>query len=515
MGKGTDAARPERDHARQGRRESDEGLGRLIRNAPIGIAEIDLDGIFLDANPMACELLQYSRHELAGMSSVDLVAPRFRDSGDEALKQLLEGARQSTTYETAFVRRDGTEREAEVIATVLRDTNGKASSILALIQDVTERRRLEARVMAQAELIDNAHDAIFVKQLGDSTINFWNPAAAGLYGYSEVEALGRISHDLLRTEFPEPLEDIEATLTRTGGWSGELLHLTSASEAVWVDSRWVLIRDGAGLPAAVLEISRDVSQERHLADERERLMAILEQQNRELRESDRLKTEFLLTISHELRTPLTAIVGFSDLLALDSPLAERSELEVIQRNGRRLLSIIEDILTVARVQAGEVRLRPRPVDVAGVVRRVVAEHHLLAREKGLDLRLEGETSAWAVADETATSHSTRQLVDNAIKFTSAGTVTVRIDASPEEVRIQVEDTGIGIPSEARDLIFDDFRQVDQSITRAYGGVGIGLAVVRRLVGLQGGRLGFDDRPGGGSIFWFTLPAGEAGPADLA
>jgi PAS domain S-box-containing protein len=496
-------------------RKSEERLGRLIHNAPIGITEIDLQGIFLDANPMACEMMQYARDELVGMSSLDLVAPRFRVSGDDARRRLLESGRQSATYETAFVRRNGTEREAEVIATVLLDSRGNASSILALIQDVTDRRRLEARVMAQAELIDNAHDAIFVKQLDDRTISFWNPAAARLYGYSEAEALGRISHDLLRTEFPEPLEDIEATLTRTGGWSGELLHLTNVGEAVWVDSRWVLIRDRAELPAAVLEINRDFSEERHLAHERERLMAILEQQNRELRDSDRLKNEFLLTISHELRTPLTAILGFSDLLALDSPLAERTELEIIQRNGRRLLSIIEDILTMARVQAGEVSLRPKPVDVAGVVRRVVEEHHLLAREKGLDLLLEGETSAWAVADETATSHSTRQLVDNAIKFTSAGAVTVRIDVSEGEVRIQVEDSGIGIPSEARALIFDDFRQVDQSITRAYGGVGIGLAVVRRLVSLQGGRLGLEDRPGGGSIFWFTLPVGEAGLADLA
>jgi PAS domain S-box-containing protein len=504
----TGSERPGEGHA-----DSRARLRELIDTAPIGITEIDLDGRFVDANPMATELLQYSRAELLGKVSSELVSPRQQGRRGQALQLLIDGTERTTTYETTFVRKDGQEREAEVIATVLRDAAGNPRSILALIQDVTDRRGLEARVNAQAELINHAHDAIFVKQLADGMITFWNPAAARLYGYTAEEAVGRTSEDLLRTEFPEPPASVEASLQRTGGWSGELLHLTRAGEAVWVDSRWVVIRDRDGAASSVLEINRDISEERHLTDERQDLLAILEQQNRELRERDKLKNEFLLTISHELRTPLTAILGFSDLLALDSPLAERTELEIIQRNGRRLLSLIEDILTVAQVQAGELKLRPHSVDIVAVARRVVEGHRQAAVEKGLKLEFDGDARpARAVADEMATSHAIRHLVGNALKFTDRGEIIVRVLPEVGEVRVEVADTGVGVPREARDLIFEDFRQVDQSITRSHGGLGIGLSVVRRLVQLQGGRLGVDDRPGGGTVFWFTLPGdGEAQP----
>lgn len=500
--------------ARRELRQSEQRLRELIDKAPIGIAEFSLDGVLLDANPEVCDLVGYNKATLVGMDADTLVPPELREARATALRPMLEGKVQTVTYELTIISRDGRTIIAEVISTMLRNANGSPRSVLALMQDVTERRKLEARVTEQADLINLAHDAIFVKTLADGVLTFWNPAAAQLYGYTATEAIGRASTDLLRTEFPVARAEVEEILTRTGKWSGELMHLTKKGEPVWVESRWALIRDRAGAPRAVLEVNRDVTQQRHLGDERERLMAILERQNRELRETDKLKNEFLLTISHELRTPLTAILGFSDLLAMDSPLAERTELEIIQRNGRRLLSIIEDLLTIAQVQAGDLRLRPRPINVAGLVRRVAETERLLAAEKGLQFHVVGSSEpAWAIADEMATSHVIRHLIGNAIKFTPTGEVVVTIQGSADEVRVQVEDTGIGIPAAARDFIFEDFRQVDQSVTRQYGGVGIGLSVVRRLVGLQGGTLGVEDRPAGGSLFWVALPAERTAPTE--
>jgi len=155
-------------------------------------------------------------------------------------------------------------------------------------------------------------------------------------------------------------------------------------------------------------------------------------------------------------------------------------------------------------------VRPRRVDIAAVARRVVEQQLESANEKGLRLEFEGATGeAWGQADETATSHVLRHLVGNAIKFTSEGEVRVVVSTDENEVRVAVHDTGIGVPREARGLVFEEFRQVDQSITRRYGGAGIGLSVVSRLVNLQGGTLGLKDRPGGGSTFWFGLPAAAA------
>ena len=500
----TDEAR-----ARRELRENDERLTEVFDNAPIGITEIGLDGCIVDANPTVCALMGYSREELVGMRASDLVVPTDREGRNEALRVLVEGGAQSVSYDIRFLRRDGEAREAEVIASVLRDDAGRPRSILALLQDVTDREELVSQVSAQTDLIQHAHDAIFVKQLQDSTITFWNSGAEDLYGYDAATAVGRVSHELLGTEFKTPLSELDDRLRRTGEWSGELVQMTRSGEPVWVQSRWALIRDTDGRPLAALEVNRDVTHERHLAYERERLLEILEKQNRELRETDRLKSEFLLTISHELRTPLTAIIGYADLLGLDSTVKERTELDVIQRNGQRLLGLIEDILTLAQVQAGELPMRTRQVDVAAVAARVVDDHRDYAVEKNLLLRVEGQDGpAWAMADETATSHVLRHLIGNAIKFTPEGSVTVVVESSDEGVRVEVRDTGIGVPREARELVFEEFRQVDQSVTRRYGGVGVGLAVVSRLVSLMGGRLGLVDGAAGGSTFWFSLPASD-------
>ncbi|HEV1997420.1 MAG TPA: PAS domain S-box protein [Candidatus Dormibacteraeota bacterium] len=491
-------------------RVSEERFRELVENAPVGITEISLDGRLLDANPTVCALLGYSREELIGMESRRLVVPGTDGDRSAAMASLVEGRAQSHTYEVMYIRKDGGQREAEVVMTVLRDDEGRPRSLLGLMQDVTERRQLERQVSAQADLINQTSDAIFVTQLADSSITFWNPAAERLFGYSAGDAIGRTAHELLRTVFRDSPAAAEEHLKTTGEWSGELMHLSRAGEPVWVVSSWALIRDRDGAPTATMEVNRDITAQAQLATEREQLLEVLELQNRELRETDKLKTEFLLTISHELRTPLTAILGFADLLAVDSGVSEREELDIIRRNGRRLLTIIEDILTLAQAQAGELKLYPRPVNISAVAGRVVDKARRGAVDKGLSVSVDGaEPASWAIADEVASSHVLRHLVGNAVKFTDAGHVRVSIKREAEQVLVSVEDSGIGVPENARDLIFEEFRQVDQSMTRQHGGVGIGLTVVRRLVDLQGGTLGFDERAGGGSVFWFRLPAAAA------
>ena len=487
-------------------RESQEHFRDLVEHAPVGITLLDLEGRLLDANPAVCELLGYSREELVGRSAARFVARATEPQRAGALAALIEGRERSTTYNVAYLRKDGTQRLGEVVATVLRDGEGQPQSIIGLIQDVTERHELEAQLSAQADLIDLAHDAIFVKRLADNRITFWNPGAERLYGYTAEQAIGRASDELLRTE-PDGARHAAEELRRTGDWAGQLMQLTASGEPVWVESRWALLRDLDGQPFEALQTNRDITAQRALTEERERLVSILERQNRELRETDKLKTEFLLTISHELRTPLTAILGFADLLATDSSVSEREELEIIRRNGRRLLTIIEDILTLAQVQAGELKLSSVPLNLSAVVERATEKARRAAREKGLELVAQGlDRQAWVTGDEVATSHVLRHLLGNAIKFTATGRVTVVLEQTDAEAVVRVEDTGIGVPAAKRELIFEEFRQADQSMTRQHGGVGVGLSVVRNLVALQGGKLGLQDRPGGGSVFWFTLPA---------
>jgi signal transduction histidine kinase len=240
--------------------------------------------------------------------------------------------------------------------------------------------------------------------------------------------------------------------------------------------------------------------------ERDRLIQLLEDQYQDLQNAERLKQEFLQTISHELRTPLTAILGFSDLLSSEPDMGHRMELEIIRRNGRRLLDIVDDMIMLAQAESGTLKLDIGPIQVVTPAKRVVDFHQALAALNGLELRLEAPKSAPALADEEAVEATLRHLVDNAIKFTRAGEVVVSITTADRSVKVAVADTGPGVPEEAAQRIFQGFTQGDQSLTRRHGGMGVGLAVARRLTQMQQGKFGLDERPGGGSVFWFTLPA---------
>jgi signal transduction histidine kinase len=244
-----------------------------------------------------------------------------------------------------------------------------------------------------------------------------------------------------------------------------------------------------------------------LQEERDVLIERLGAQGAATGDADRLKTEFLQTISHELRTPLTAILGFSDLLANDEALENRAELEIIRRNGRRLLDIIEDMLTVARAEAGDLDLTLVPTNVSATVSRVVEAHRRQADQRGLQMWVVAPPEVVAMADELALTSIVRHLLGNALKFTRVGEIVVTVADADGSVRVSVADSGPGVPLGAREAIFRDFTQADQSITRRHGGVGVGLALVRRLVALQHGEFGLHDRPGGGAAFWFSLPQG--------
>jgi signal transduction histidine kinase len=230
----------------------------------------------------------------------------------------------------------------------------------------------------------------------------------------------------------------------------------------------------------------------------------------QLREVDRLKTEFLARMSHELRTPLNSIIGFSDVLleGLDGPLTPRMEEDVvvIRDSGRHLKELIGDILDLSKIEAGMMTLNLQPVELSMLCDEVMATSQGLAFEKKIELNLElPEIIEPVTIDRTRIKQVLINLVGNAIKFTDAGGVTISIKNETDNVRFEVIDTGIGIAPENLGLVFEEFRQVDGSLTRQSGGTGLGIPISKRLVELHGGVMGLDSEFGVGSTFWFTLP----------
>jgi len=248
--------------------------------------------------------------------------------------------------------------------------------------------------------------------------------------------------------------------------------------------------------------------------------AELEMQKRELDEANRLKSAFLSNMSHELRTPLNSVIALSGVLnrrlADAIPAEECGYLEVIERNGKSLLALINDILDLSRIESGQENISSGPCSIQQLAGNLVAMLEPQAREKGVSLRnLVPDDLPPLVSDSDKCWHILQNLVGNAVKFTEAGSVEISSLQAGEEFEVMVRDTGIGIPAEHLPHIFDEFRQVDDGTSRSYGGTGLGLAIAKKYALLLGGDITVESTPGEGSTFTLRLPAVLAVPSDAA
>lgn len=256
----------------------------------------------------------------------------------------------------------------------------------------------------------------------------------------------------------------------------------------------------------------DINVHRRVLAELRQAQQELSRKNAELDRASQLKSEFLANMSHELRTPLSAILGYSEMLleGMDGKLnpQQRQDTLEIQRSGQALLALINDILDLSKIEAGRMTLEIRPIHLRPVVESVVSALRPLAERKSLYLRVAMPADARVQADEVRTRQVLTNLVGNAIKFTGQGGVSITAKLEGDLWRVKVSDTGIGLTEEAKQIIFEEFRQADASTSRRFGGTGLGLTIARRLVQMQGGEIGVDSVPEVGSTFWFTLPAAE-------
>jgi signal transduction histidine kinase len=263
---------------------------------------------------------------------------------------------------------------------------------------------------------------------------------------------------------------------------------------------------------ALLRITETERALRESEERRRQLVDDLTQANRRLEEYNRLKAELVANMSHELRTPLTAIIGFVQLAQMAEagkpvPPPYATAFERILRNGRHLLALIDDVLDVAKIEAGRLKINREPFDLGDVVQSAFRELRPLARQKGIDYRLRTpEPLPLACSDPLRLRQVVINLLSNAIKFTHQGRVEAELLPWDDGMcRIVVRDTGVGIDEASMSIIFERFRQVDGSMSRVAGGAGLGLSIVRQIVELLGGVIEVESRIGEGSTFTVTLP----------
>jgi signal transduction histidine kinase len=267
-------------------------------------------------------------------------------------------------------------------------------------------------------------------------------------------------------------------------------------------------RDEFGAQAGRMNrMSRELGR---LHEEQQQTATALRQLNARLEQASRAKSEFLANMSHELRTPMNAILGFTEMLRDglygDVPEDLKEPLDDIQTNGRHLLGLINDVLDLAKIEAGRMDLALEEYAVQDVVDSVRVSLRSLAVERGLEF--ESRVSPRlpiAYGDSRRIRQCLMNLAGNALKFTRQGRVEITVEQQGEELIYRVVDTGIGIPKDELEKVFDEFRQVDAAVTREFGGTGLGLSITKRFIEMHGGRIGVESEPGRGSTFWFAVP----------
>lgn len=396
-------------------------------------------------------------------------------------------------------RRDGSTFPAYLSVGEAEFESGRV--FVGILHDASSETQAMRRVAQLAAIVDSAGDAVIAKSL-DGLVTYWNKGAEELYGYTAPEAVGRHISFIVPPERREELDAIFATLAKGREVSRietQRLDKHAAYKAVSLTISPII--DEFGQVTGASSIARDITARRQAE------LAMAEARHA-AEEANRVKTDFLNIISHELRTPLTIILGNISLLTdrADMPApAEAAEIaKDIEGSANQLLAIINNLLDISDMEAGQARLRLTPVQAADLVEEVAAAARPLAQAKGLAFTVEA-VPVELLADPLRLKQALLNLIDNAVKFTATGAIRLAVFPAGRMAVFEVSDTGQGIPPQEIDRVFVAFHQADTSSTRQAPGTGLGLTIVKRIVELHAGRINVESEPGQGSTFYLALP----------
>ncbi len=488
----------ERKRSEETLKKSEERFRTLFENHSVIILLEPDTGNIIDANHAAADFYGWSVEQLKQMHIQQIT----NVSSDEVMVN-MDKIRASKQNQFLFRHRraDGSIREVEVFSNKI-ELEGK-DILYAIIHDVTERILAEHQLHKLSVVVEQS-PAIVVITDPDGNIEYVNPMFVEVTGYSAEEARGQNPRILKSGLMSKKVyEELWQTILSGGVWSGELQNKKKNGEFYWDQAVISAIRNKENVITNFVAVKVDIT-------EQKKIFAELTAAKEKAEESDRLKSAFLANISHEIRTPMNGILGFAQLLK-EPHLTGEDETEyidLIQKSGERMLNLINNLINISRIEAGETMLQESETPVNELMRDLYAFFKPEIDKKGLRLNLKTglpDNDSVIETDSGKLIQILTNLIQNALKFTSSGEIDFGYNRSNSTLEFYVIDTGIGIAADMKEKIFDRFHQVDNTLTRTQEGSGLGLSISQAYVEMLGGTIRIESREGWGSEFYFTLP----------
>lgn len=479
-------------------------LAAMVESSDVAIISKTLDGIIQTWNSGATRTFGYSAEEAVGKQITLLIPPERLDEEDVILSKLRRGDR-IEHYETVRCRKDGTRIQVSLDVSPIRHPDGRIIGASKIARDITESQRNKERLRA---IIEATPECIKIVA-PDGSLEFMNHAGLCMIeAESEPMVRGRNVADLIAPEHRAAWLDYHRRVCAGEklNWQFEIIGLKGTRR--WMETHAVPLPLGDGR-IAHLGVAQEITARMELERERVNLLDSERAARAEAERASRLKDEFLATLSHELRTPLNAIFGWSQLLHTSSSKDDLEEgLDAIRRNAAAQAQLIDDLLEMSRIISGKVRLNAQATNPSSVIEAALESVAPSAAAKDIRITKVLDPFAGPVwGDPIRLQQVIWNLLANAIKFTPKhGKLSVTLQRINSHLEIIIRDTGIGIAPDVLPVIFERFRQGDSSTTRSYGGLGLGLSIVKQLVELHGGEVraesaGHDK----GATFVVTLP----------
>jgi len=514
-----------RKRALEALREREAHLNAIFENAAAGIVLADVNGYFLDCNAKWLEMTGYTCQEMGTFTYLDVTHSDDIEISQKHFEPLTRNVINSYHIEKRFLRKNRRFFWADVSMTVIRNHKGGFKSAIGVIVDITERKEAEDALRASEAryrgVVEDQTELI-CRFLPDTTLTFVNDAYCRYFGVQRDEILGDKFLMLMPEEAREMvLPNLQPLLSHE---KSIMIHerpiRTEHGELCWQQWSDRAICDDNGQVVELQSVGRDITERKQWETE-------LQDAKEAAEAANRAKSTFLANMSHELRTPLNGILGYTQILNRDKTLSEKHKegIDIIERSGYYLLTLINDILDLSKIEAGKIELYPSEFNFNQFIQGITEIFQMRATQKGITFIYQQLSSLPVAicADEKRLRQILINLLGNAIKFTQQGRVVLKVGyngyspdsetqtlSKPEKqnkIRFQVEDTGIGILEEELDKIFSPFQQVGDPAYRAEG-TGLGLSITQKLVEMMGGELQVHSVIGVGSRFWTALSLPE-------